>query len=393
MGTVYLALTQIRYQAGRSLLFCIIIALLITIPLLTQVLSRMAESQLLARADASPLVYAPPGSPLDSTLSLLFFEGEANSKLTMADYELLLDFDLGLPLPVLRAGSARGFPVVGINIDYLEFRDLVVSEGRPFVRLGEAVLGAEVARRLNVKPGMRIQTDVTRIFELAGAYPVRMEVTGILAPEGTPDDRAVFVDTRTAWVVAGFGHGHQDLTRTDDTSVILRRDASKIIANAKLKQYIEITDENRNSFHFHGEPANFPLSGLIIKPNDTRSAALLRGRVEDQGTDRQIFRPGPVIQKLLNEVFRVQSILNLLIAVVAVAAVMALVMLIGLSLKLRRREFEIARQIGADRFAVQRQIALELMLIFVAALAISTAIAGFALTRGEAMLRYLLFGG
>ena len=163
-----------------------------------------------------------------------------------------------------------------------------------------------------------------------------MQGVGVLAPAGAPDDRAVFTGLKTAWVVAGLGHGHEDLATTRDESVVLSREADRIVANAKLTEFIEITEENAGDFHFHGDPKGFPLSAILIDPRDERSAAILRGRVEDAGSARQVFRPLGVVRALLDEVFRVKSVLNMLVAAVTVAALMALGMMISLSLKLRR---------------------------------------------------------
>lgn len=393
IGAIYLAWAHIRYHAGRSALLVLIFAILGAIPLMTERLATLAEAQLLERANSTPLIYGPPGSQLDLSLSALFFEGEPRAELSMIDFETLADMGLGTPLPILRTHSARGFAIVGIDIEYLEFRQLRIAEGRPMVRLGEAVLGADVAARLGLGPGDKIQSEIREIFELAGAYPLRMTVTGVLDRVGTPDDTAIFTGLRTAWVVAGFGHGHENLATTQDESVVLSRDEGRIVANAKLTEYIEITEENASSFHSHGDPDEFPLSAILIDPNDERSAAILRGRIEDAGSARQVFRPLGVVQALLDEVFRIKSVLNMLVAAVTVATLMALGMMIWLSLKLRRREFEISHQIGGDRSAMVRLVGAELALLIGASAVLCIALLMLIEVFGADLVRALLFGG
>jgi putative ABC transport system permease protein len=393
MGALYLAWAHIRFHAARSALLVLVLAILGAIPLLTERLAALAEAELLERAASTPLVYGPPGSPLDLSLNALFFEGEPRAGLSMSDYEALAGMRLGLALPILRTHTARGFPVVGIDVEYLAFRDLAVARGRPMVRLGEAVLGAEVAARLGLGPGDRIQSESRQVFELAGAYPVRLPVVGVLAASGTPDDRAVFVDLATAWVVAGIGHGHEDLTTSRDRSVVLARDPGRIVANAKLTEYIDISPESADDFHLHGDPARSPLSAVLVVPRDERSAAILRGRIEDGGPRRQVFRPLGVVRGLLDEVFRVKSVLELLVAAVTVAALLALGMMIALSLKLRRREFEVARQLGADRSAMARLVMAELALLMVGGAALCALVLVVVEHRGAALVRALVFGG
>jgi putative ABC transport system permease protein len=371
----------------------LVLGILGSIPLLTGRLATLAETELMQRAASTPLVYGPPGSQLDLSLNSLFFEGEERAELTMEDYETLAQMYLGTVLPILRTHSARGFPVVGTDIEYFTFRNLEIAQGRPFVGLGEAVIGADLADKLGIVPGGMIQSDSKQVFELAGAYPVRMPVVGVLARTGTSDDRAVFVDLNTAWIVAGIGHGHEDLTTSKDESVLLSKDDDRIVANAKLTEYIEISPKDADAFHLHGDPSKFPLTALLIAPIDDRSAAIIRGRVEDQGSRRQIFRPTAVISNLLDEVFRVKSILDLLVAAVTFAALLALGMMIALSMKLRRAEFELVHQLGGDRSAMTRIVLAELALILMASCALCAILLVSVIFNGEWIIRTLVFGG
>ena len=73
----------------------------------------------------------------------------------------------------------------------------------------------------------------------AKAFHEKLNITGVLQRSHTPDDHAVFVDLKTAWVIEGLGHGHEDLAITRDSSVIMDRSANSITANAKLFQYTD----------------------------------------------------------------------------------------------------------------------------------------------------------
>ena len=43
-------------------------------------------------------------------------------------------------------------------------------------------------------------------------------MSGVLEPTGTADDRVIFVDLKTSWIMAGHGHGHQDLSKDAEVS-------------------------------------------------------------------------------------------------------------------------------------------------------------------------------
>ena len=56
--------------------------------------------------------------------------------------------------------------------------------------LGECVLGSEVAEILGTEVGGTVISSPESVFDLAGTYPLKMEVVGVLAPSFTADDEA-----------------------------------------------------------------------------------------------------------------------------------------------------------------------------------------------------------
>lgn len=263
--------------------------------------------------------------------------------------------------------NARGAPIVGTSPDYFTFRQLAIAEGRQLGLLGECVLGAAVASRLQLGPGDSIVSSPETVFDIAGVYPLKMRVAGVLEPTGTADDEAVFVDVRTTWIIHGLGHGHQDLGDSEAGSAVLSRSDEVITANASLTQYAEITRDNVASFHFHGSTDEFPLTGIIVVPPDQKNTALLRGRYQDDER-LQLVVPGDVLDDLLETVFAVQSyvVLSLVILSLATLAVMTLVFL--LSQQIRRGEFRTLRRVGASRGYVAVLIASEIGFVFLISL-------------------------
>ena len=124
--------------------------------------------------------------------------------------------------------------------------------------LGECVVGSEVARHLGIVPGSHLTSSPESVFDLAGVYPLKMHVVGVLEPSHSPDDRAVFVDLKTTWVIEGLGHGHQDLARPEAADAVLSRDEGGIVANASVVEYTVIDASNVDSFHFHGDRDKYP---------------------------------------------------------------------------------------------------------------------------------------
>ena len=213
------------------------------------------------------------------------------------------------------------------------------------------------------------------MFDIAGAYPLKMQIVGILSKTDTPDDRAVLVDVKTAWVLEGIGHGHQELATAEETPGVLQRTESAVVAGAALPQYTEITAENRDSFHFHGEPASFPLTAVITVPHDAKSATLLQGRYLAPGQLTQALQPLAVVNELIELVFRIKRLFDLSASLLAIVTTLFLVLVLWLSLRLRQREMQTMYKLGCSRFTVFRLQAFELLLILTAAAILATPLA------------------
>ncbi len=363
MHSVYLAWTYIRYNRGKTATLVACVTLIALLPLALELLLRERERQLQSRAESTPLLIGAKGSALDLAMHTLYFGDNLPEPVTMAAAHEVMASQLASPLPMYIRFQARGFPIVGTTVDYFDYRSLTLNQGRGLALLGECVLGATVAERLGLSPGDSLMSAPETLFDLAGVYPLKMRVVGVLHASHTPDDRAVFVDLKTAWIIAGLGHGHEDLTITNDTSVILRRSESSVTANAKLTLATEITDANRDAFHFHGDLATYPLTAVIAVPHDTKSATILRGRYLTTEATHQIVKPKEVIAGLLATIFRIRNVLDAVILLVGSATVLAMILVFALSLRLRQREIATMFKLGCRRLTVARLLAAEIAII------------------------------
>jgi len=251
---------------------------------------------------------------------------------------------------------------------------LKIAQGRTLAVLGECVLGARVAEALGLKPGDSLFSSPETLFDLAGIYPLKMRVAGVLSPTHSADDLAVFVDLTTTWVIQGLVHGHEDVTKVIDPTLVIGRSDGNVTATPKLVQYNEVTPENIGSFHFHGDPANYPITAVIALPHDKKAGAILRGRYVSAGPDpkgkpetQQILVPGEVIEGLLANIFRIRNVLDAVILVVGTATVLALILVFALSLRLRQRELRTIFKLGCSRSTVAQLLGAEIVIILAAA--------------------------
>jgi len=157
--------------------------------------------------------------------------------------------------------------------------------------------------------------------------------------------------------------------------VIIKRSDSNVIANAKLVEYTEITEENIDSFHFHGAPDDYPLTAVLVLPHDERSGTILRGRYLDTTIPYQLVVPGDVIDGLLANIFRIKNVLDAVILLVGIATALALILVFALSLRLRQHEIRTVFRIGGSRLTIFRLLGAEITIIFL----VSGLLCGFAM--------------
>ena len=360
-GPIYLAWRYMAHHRVKTGILIASIALIAFMPAGLYVLVGESATALTARADATPLLVGARGSALELVLSSLYFGSETRATTSWGEAERVAVSGLAEPIPLYVRFRAGGHPMVGTALEYFDFRGLRFAAGRPFALLGECVLGAKAARRLGVGPGDTVISSPESVFDLAGVYPLKMRVAGVLARAYGPDDEVVFVDVKTAWVIAGLGHGHRDLAAPEAESAVLAREGGRITANASVVAYNEITAENAASFHFHGDLAGFPLTGILSIPHDDKSRVLLMGRYEEPDLATQIVRPRAVMDELLETVLIIRSYVVAALATVAVATLATAALVFGLSLRLRRREIETMVKIGGSRGAVAAVLASEVV--------------------------------
>jgi len=358
---LYLSIQYIRHHKIKLLVLTFAITLVCWLPLAMQSIVDQTATQLMHRADNTPLVIGAPGSPLELSLGSLYFQTKTPNTLSYNELAKVEATGHALAIPLYYRFHAQGHPIVGTSIDYFAHRKLQIASGRQAALLGEAVLGAEVAKAMHLNIGDYVISSPESVFDIAGIYPLKMKVVGLLAPSFSPDDKAIFVDIKTTWVIQGLGHGHQDLANKKSIKQILKKKGNNIVANASVHQYNEITTENIDSFHFHGNNSARPLSAIIPVPLNKKSEVLLLGRYLEASNNVQIVRTPRVINELLDTVFTVRDYIVVGIAVVAVATATIALLVFFLSLRLRQGERFTLIRIGAAQWQVNTLMAIEMV--------------------------------
>jgi putative ABC transport system permease protein len=389
MDSFYLAWQYLNYNKVKTFILVACITIIAALPLSLEILLNESEQQLSSRAEFSPLLLGAKGSALDLVMNSLYFGDEIPETITMKAVQQVMENDLATAIPLYIRFKARDYPIVGTTLDYFDFRELELAQGEMFLVIGQCVIGAEIAEKLTLKPGDYIVSSPETLFNIAGIYPLKMKITGVLTPANNADDLAVFVDIRTAWVINGLGHGHEDVTKTTDSSVILKKEGGNVTANAKLIQYTEITEENIDSFHLHGDPEDFPLTAVLAIPYDEKSGTILQGRYLEKDTPYQIIQPKEVIETLMANIFKIRNVLDAVIMLVGTATLMTLILVFSLSMRLREREIDVIFKLGCSKATTARLLGAEILIIVLISSVVCALMLGFVAHYDQILVRNL----
>ena len=187
-----------RFSLGLTVLA---IALSVTLLLGIERLRQDAREGFAQSVSGTDLVVGARTSPVQLMLYSVFRIGEATDNMAWSSAEKLSQHPaVAWTIPLSLGDSHRGFPVLGTTAAYFQHfrygdrRPLAFAAGQPFAGLFDAVLGAEVARKLGYGMGERITLSHDLGDEgLAEHGDKPFTVVGIPAPTGTPVDRSIHI--------------------------------------------------------------------------------------------------------------------------------------------------------------------------------------------------------
>jgi len=384
---LFLAGSYLRAVPGRSVVLIMGTTIALFLPRFTWDAADLMEASLLARAEASPILLGHKGNEFDLTLNALYFRGAIKDPIPFSASQRVTELGYGLAIPLYVVHSVSGAPLVGTSLDYFTARELSFSSGRAPAVLGEVVAGSAAADAFQLRVGDTVRSDLTNLYNIAGSYPVLLDVVGILSPSNTPDDGAFFADIKTIWVLDGQLHGHETVSSQNSLNPDAEEEEN-LEATAAIFMFSENNDGNRGSFHFHGQEGQLPISSVLVIPDSQRHHDQLLGDYSIE-EDWQAIRPVEVITAILDIVLRVREGLAAYFAVVAASTLAFFVLAISLSLRLRQEELALMRRIGGSPARIAAIVGVEIGLVIASSVILSVLLSA----GGLHLLRTVLTGG
>ena len=302
------------------------------------------KKSLAAANDESILLAGSTPNYMSIIESSHLFKKTASSNFPVKSINQLKEFGEVISLNI--GFTAFQKPIVGTESRYFRLKDLKIAEGSYFLKIGECVLGANIAKELDLNLGDSFVNDPSSSFDISKSNPVKLKVCGILAESNTPNDHAIFTNLETSWVLEGIGHSHHPDEENDvDSSVT------------------DLSSGTLKHLHFHGDPNSFPLTGAIIFPEDDINKAKLLALSLNNKIALTIVDPVAQIQEVYEKLSNIDTFFKFLFFMMLTALTLVIGILIFQAANLRSKEKEIYQTLGVPKSFFYKSIVCEWLLI------------------------------
>ena len=210
MSFLAMAWRYLKFRWLVSLLTVVGIGLGVALVCAVLALRHESERALSRDAGLYDLVAGGKGSPLQLVLSSVYHLDSPTGNLPYSDFERLRrDSRVLWAAPVGLGDNFSGYRIVGTEPQFFDLPDrngdafFSFAQGKVFEDRFDVVLGSQVAASTGLRLGDTF-FGTHGLIEVAGAEIHRdfpYQVSGILAPTGTAQDRAVFGTLESVWEI------------------------------------------------------------------------------------------------------------------------------------------------------------------------------------------------
>jgi putative ABC transport system permease protein len=302
-----------------------------------------------------------------SVLNGLFYANPPKAPISYPELaQLRGSFPWAMFVPTAIGDNYRGFPVVATTGEFFSRFEPVLgepwrfAEGRAFERNFEVVLGAGVARETGLRMGAELvmthgagqsregSDDHGHVHE-----EYKFTVVGILAPTGSPHDRALFSDLESSWIL----HAHDRFEREGSHRTVTAGDleeADRVVTGVLLRL-----------------PSRDPMSAppALVSQYD---------RMRRDGSIT-VAIPSNEVQRLFSIVKSIDLLFVAMAAATLFSSTCAILLSMINSMSERRRQVAILRVLGASPARIFWLVLTESTLIGLVGAALGIAVCGIVL--------------
>ena len=324
-----LAWRSLLNRKVSALLTVIAIALSVALFLGVEKARNAAKSGFDNTISGTELIVGAPSGQINLLLYSVFRLGNATAEVSWPSYqEISARDDVAWTVPISLGDSHRGYRVLGTNQGYFDHykygqrQPLTFAEGERFDDLFDAVIGADVAKKLGYEIGTPlILTHGIGASGFSDHDDRPFRVAGILRPTGTPVDQTIHVSLEAITAIhVGWETG------------------------ARNPLVDSLTEEMIRSFDLTPRTITAMFVGL-----NNRATVLRTRREINTGMSEPLLAiiPGQALAELWQVMGTAERILLAISAFVIAVGLVSILTSILTSLNERRREMSILRATGA----------------------------------------------
>ncbi len=404
MSLIKIAWRSLEQRRLSSMLTGLSIALGVALVVAVLVIYSVVENSFERSANGYNIIVGAKGGKLQLVLNTVFHLSQPIENIPWSYYKEFTDGKFSsvveLAVPCCMGDNYQGYRVVGTTpdlfdkIEYAPGEPYTFSDGRNFDpdHFFEAVIGNMVARKTGLKVGDEFQpTHGVTTEEDQGHKHDAFQIVGVLAPTGTPNDRALFVNIEGFYLLDDHskeGHGdeheHQDDARAEghehgEEDHDHAHDDHEHADHGDEHDHEAHDHDHDHAHHAHRDPLpedQREVTAILVRTDVFRGIQL--PTIINEGSVAQAVMPIKEIANLFTGlVGPVRWLILMLAVLVVIEAGIGMMVAIYNTMSERRREIAVMRALGARRRTVLTIILLESML-----LALLGGLAGVALGHG-----------
>ena len=226
----------------------------------------------------------------------------------------------------------------------------------------EAVVGATVARDMQIRVGQTINPTHGATEDEGGSkHEHHFTVVGILAPSGTPNDRAVFVS------LEGFY-----LMEDHAKPLAMQQDSHGSRHDEEPRGHgQEHGDEHRHGHEHHHEERPLPIeqrevTAILVKARSVAATMGMQNQIDEEDPAQAVLHNLEIFRLFDVFVRPIQQLLIALTVMICVVSGIGILVSIYNSMSDRRREIAVMRALGAERATVMTIVLWESVLLALA---------------------------
>ena len=338
-----LATKSLLQRRVSVLLTVMMIAVSVFVLLSVETIRTQAKESFSKTVSGVDLIVGARTGELNLLLYSIFHIGQASNNISWQSYQqIAASPNVAWTIPISLGDSHHGYRVLGTTTDlftrfhYGKNKTLEFAQGHAFNDLYDAVIGADIAKKL----GYQIGTDIVLSHGVANTSFSQHKdkpfiISGILEPTGTPIDKTVYVSLQAIEAI------HIDWKN----GVKLPGGYTKIDTNMLKPQSITAfmigLKSKLSTFSVQRQVNTFPQEALM---------AIL---------------PGATLVQLWQMIGNVEQVLLLISVLVLAGALLGMSNMLLVTIRERQHEMAVLRAVGASPWVILLLIQLEAMLLMV----------------------------